>query len=90
MNATRSKEGMEVSRDVRFLGKAGVVEIKGLRVAYLSGIDSDLLGESIYNDKTNKYKSNYLGREDIDKVLSDYQRLIESSGKPGVDVLLCG
>jgi hypothetical protein len=34
---------------VKWLGRSGIIEIKGIRIAYLSGLDSDLLGDLIHN-----------------------------------------
>lgn len=36
-----------------------------------------------------KYTSNHFTPEDITKILEDYQKIVEASGKPGVDLFLC-
>lgn len=90
MNATKTKDGFEICKDLRFLGRSGVIDVKGLRLAYISGLDSDLLGEGIYNDPSGRYKSNYFDKSDIENVLNDYEKIFTDSGKPGVDILICG
>ena len=41
MNAKKSREGLSLAKDFTYLGRAGITEINGLRIAYLSGIDID-------------------------------------------------
>jgi hypothetical protein len=65
MNTKKSMNGYEFVKNVNFLGRSGIVEIKGLRVGYISGIDSDLLGETVFKDDSDKYKANYFGKEDV-------------------------
>lgn len=63
--------------------------ICGLRVAFVSGLDSDLLGSEVRAcDPTKSYVGNYFVQSDIDKVVDDYDKLVTESGKPGVDILM--
>jgi hypothetical protein len=50
MNSKKSANGYEFTKNVKFLGRSGIIEFKGLRIAFLSGIDSDLLGDNVFND----------------------------------------
>ena len=59
MNAKQSRDGLTFGQNVTFLGRSGIKVLKGgLRVAYVSGIDSDLLGEEV---KTADPNEHYLG-----------------------------
>lgn len=42
MNA--KKDGVTFGKNVSFLGRSGIRTINGLRVAYVSGVDCDILG----------------------------------------------
>ena len=76
---------------MNFLGRSGLRVIKGLRVAYVSGIDCDLLGAEIFDaDPTKEYLGNYFVKYDIDKVLEQYRGMVQESGREGIDVLLTG
>jgi hypothetical protein len=47
--------------------------INGLRVAYVSGIDFDVLGgSSLASSPNNKYLGNYFFEEDLIKIEQDY------------------
>jgi hypothetical protein len=51
------------------LGRSGVKVINGLRVAYVSGIDFDVLGgSSLASSPNNKYLGHYFFEEDLLKV----------------------
>ena len=55
------------------MGRSGVKLIKGLRVAYVSGVDSDLLGsEVVATDPEKEYIANHFVAADIKKVLDEY------------------
>ena len=74
-----------------FLGRSGVKVINGLRVAYISGVDADLLGNEVSKvDPQKEYVGHHFVLLDIQKVLNDYQELIKESGQIGVDLLLTG
>jgi hypothetical protein len=79
MNSNKTKDGFNIDRNVHFLGRSGVKVIQGLRIGYLSGIDSDLLGETVSADTTNKYLGNYFNMNDINKVLNDYNQIVKES-----------
>lgn len=55
MNSSKTKEGFDFDKDVHFLGRSGLKIISGLRVAYLAGIDSDLLGDIVSGDLGESY-----------------------------------
>lgn len=42
MNA--KKDGVTFGKNVSFLGRSGIRTINGLKVAYVSGVDCDILG----------------------------------------------
>jgi hypothetical protein len=76
-------------KNLQFLGRSGIKMICGLRVAFVSGLDSDLLGSEVRAcDPTKSYVGNYFVQSDIDKVIDDYDKLVTQSGKPGVDILM--
>ena len=77
MNAQNSRDGQTFGQNVEFLGRAGVRTIKGLRVAFVSGLDCDLLGTEIKSaDPTQEYLGNYFVQTDIDKVLEQYKAIV--------------
>lgn len=41
MNAPKSKDGMDIVKNFRFLGRSGVQIIGGLRIAFINGVDID-------------------------------------------------
>ena len=46
MNAKKTSMGFELAKGLNFMGRSGVKLMKGgLRVAYLSGIDFDIISE---------------------------------------------
>ena len=49
MNAQASRNGLTFGQNVNFLGRSGLRIINGLRVAFVSGIDCDMLGAEILN-----------------------------------------
>jgi hypothetical protein len=75
------KKGMfKFNKNVHFLGRCGIFEFEGLRIAYVSGKDSDILGNEI-SGKLNpelEYVSNYFCQGDISALINE---------KP-VDILL--
>lgn len=54
---TRSKEH-SFCKNLTFLGRSGIRTICGLRVAFVSGIDSDMLGSEVRGAKPDEF---YLG-----------------------------
>jgi len=70
MNATTGRDGITFGKNVSFLGRSGIRNIKGLRVAFISGVDSDILGFEIRSsDPQAEYLGNYFVQKDIEKVL---------------------
>ena len=48
------------TKGLTFLGRSGIKEIQGLRVAFVSGLDADMLGNEVRNsDPTKAYLGNY-------------------------------
>ena len=47
MNSTQGQDGLALMKNLSFMGRSGIRVIKGLRIAYLSGVDSDQLGDDI-------------------------------------------
>ena len=73
------------------MGRAGFKKIKGLRVAYISGVDSDILGTEVWGaTPKEKYLAHYFVKSDIENIIEQYDKLFEETGRPGVDILLCG
>lgn len=62
---------------MNFLGRSGCQEINNLRVAYLSGIDSDFFGNSVVDksDTESHYLGNLFLKRDIDRILDQAEIL---------------
>ena len=59
-SASNGRSGLTFGQNVNFLGRSGIRNIKGLRVAYVSGVDSDLLGAEVRSaDPSTEYLGNY-------------------------------
>ena len=77
MNAPKTKDGYEFAKNFHFLGRSGLKVIKGLRIAYVSGLDCDMLGSEVRNaNPETHYLGNYFVKSDIDKVLAEYHSLV--------------
>ena len=48
MNSNLAKDGIQFKNGFNFLGKSGIKIINNLRIAYISGLDSNYLGEEVY------------------------------------------
>ncbi len=57
MNSKKSSDGFELTKGLTFLGRSGVKLIKGLKVAYVSGVDFDALSAS--TPPTDAYLGHY-------------------------------
>jgi hypothetical protein len=69
MNSKKTIGGFQVTKGLNFLGRSGVKVINGLRVAYVSGIDFDVLGgSSLASSPNNKYLGHYFFEEDLNKI----------------------
>ena len=63
----------QIAQNFNWLGRSGIKVINGVRIAYISGIDSDILGQEIVNaDNEKTYLGNYFVKKDIDNILSQY------------------
>lgn len=83
MNST--KKDIVFAKNIKWLGRAGIVDVRGIRIAYVSGIDSDILGSEIMNaDSKKNYLGNYFLASDIQDILLQN----EESENKGVDILL--
>ena len=81
MNTGR-EESIPFSSNLNFLGRSGLKIIKGLRVAYVSGIDSDILGTEVWSaDPSAQYLAHYFVKRDIENILEQYKRLVSETGK---------
>lgn len=61
------------------MGRSGVKLINGLRVAYISGIDFDVLGgSSLASSPNSKYLGHYFFEEDLNKIESEYLAIINA------------
>ena len=43
----QSESGVEICPNFTWLGRSGIKEINGIRIAFVSGIDSDILGSEV-------------------------------------------
>ena len=69
INSHKAKEGFSLTKGLHFLGRSGVKLINGLRVAFVSGVDFDILGGSSLASGTNgKYLGHYFFEEDLIKI----------------------
>ena len=76
------KKGMfKMNKNLHFLGRSGIFEQDGIRIAYVSGKDSEILGPSISEslNPSKEFMSNYFCQEDIRRLMDE---------KP-VDILIC-
>ena len=91
MNSAKGRDGVSFAKNLSFIGRSGIKVIKGLRVAFISGVDSDLLGSEVMGaDPEKEYLANHFVSADINKVIGEYQELVKESGQVGVDLLLTG
>ena len=76
---------------MHFLGRSGIRDICGLRVAYLSGVDTDMLGpEMRAADPAAEYLGHYFVQSDIQSVIQAHLQIVQQTGREGVDILMCG
>ena len=70
-----------MNKNLHFLGRSGILEQDGIRIAYVSGKDSEILGPSISEslNPSKEFMSNYFCQEDIRRLMDE---------KP-VDILIC-
>jgi len=86
-----SRSGAPFGKNLTFLGRAGVKTIAGLRVAYISGLDSDVMGSEVWaSDPSEKYLAHYFVKKDIQTVITQYLALVAETKRAGVDIFLCG
>lgn len=89
MNSQKTQDGFDIVRDFRFMGRAGVRVINGLRIAYLNGSDIDSMTNlEAENDK--EYLGTYLKHSDLLKILQDYRSILKNdkSARKGIDIFL--
>ena len=48
MNSNNSNLSLGKDSNITWLGRSGISEFSGIRIAYVSGIDSDILGSEVY------------------------------------------
>jgi hypothetical protein len=78
MNSKKTQNGFSLTKGLNFLGRSGVKLINGLRVAYISGTDFDVLGGSTLTQSAQgKFIGNYFLEEDLQAVLADYNTLLK-------------
>jgi glycerol dehydrogenase-like iron-containing ADH family enzyme len=66
-----------LAKGLTFLGRSGIKVIHGLRVAFVSGIDSDLLGSEVRaSDPETTYLGNYFVHKDVERVMNQYGKLV--------------
>ena len=89
MNSKNTSAGFEMSSGFNFMGRSGVKLVKGLRVAFLSGIDFDVLGSADML-KSESFYGNYFTEGDLQNVLSDYNLIVKNDPlkREGVDLFL--
>lgn len=89
MNSKKTSAGFEMSSGFNFMGRSGVKLVKGLRVAFLSGIDFDVLGSADML-KSESFYGNYFTEGDLQNVLSDYNLIVKNDPlkREGVDLFL--
>ncbi len=64
----------EIAKNFNWLGRSGISIMNGVRVAFLSGIDSDILGAEIVNaDNDQTYLGNYFVKKDVDKLINQFR-----------------
>ena len=74
--------GLEIAKNLNFLGRSGVKEINGLKVAFLSGTDGDLFEERLSGSK---YSGHFFTYDDVERVCAQNEKQF---GGAAVDILL--
>eukprot|EP00347_Sterkiella_histriomuscorum_P005571 403356100 len=89
MNATKSQNGYEIARNLKFMGRAGVQLINGLRIAFISGIDIDSI-TTVDKENDQEFLGSYFKHSDLVKVQEDYENILknEKSGRRGIDIFI--
>jgi len=77
-----SKTSVTLAPRIQWLGRSGVHTVKGIKIAYVNGVDSDILGTEVQKSAS-VYVGNYFTQADIDKVVA------EAAGSE-VDLLIAG
>lgn len=54
-----SNQEIDLGCNIKWLGRSGVTTVKGIKIAFLSGIDSDILGPEVQSCDRSKYLGNY-------------------------------
>ncbi len=68
------KQSIEICKNLVWLGRAGIINQNNIRIAYISGIDSDILGAEVQSsDAKLTYLGNYFTQSDIHKVISQFK-----------------
>ena len=71
MNSNNSNLSLGKDSNITWLGRSGISEFSGIRIAYVSGIDSDILGSEVYLcDPSKQYIGNYFTKSDIENVIN--------------------
>lgn len=69
-----TQSNIEIAKNFSWLGRSGIKVIDGVRVAFLSGIDSDILGSEIINaDFDQSYLGNYFVKKDVENIISQFR-----------------
>jgi hypothetical protein len=54
------KNAIDFGKNLTFLGRAGIKKVQGLRIAFVSGVDSDILGTEVWGSRPQeKYLAQY-------------------------------
>lgn len=71
----QSESVVDICPNFTWLGRSGIKEINGIRIAFVSGIDSDILGSEVQSaDATKTYLGNYFVKADIERVFDLYKQ----------------
>jgi hypothetical protein len=79
--------GYDLAQDLHFMGRSGIKLIKGLRVAFISGLDYDVLCDHLGSET---FLGNHFTENDLNNVLLDYEIIVKNdpNKREGVDLLL--
>ena len=68
-------DGKEICENFKFLGKSGIKEIEGLKIAFLNGVKNEVYSQFYQEDAKGKFEFSgcYYTKSDIDNLISLYE-----------------
>ena len=76
LEAKTSENGMKIAKNVEFLGKLGIKEIKGLKIGFISGQTPDPLSD-LGVDLSEKFTGPYVREHDLTAFISTHSQPVD-------------